>query len=125
MPELTTILRCTVLVLLSCIVPLGIFIGRNNIRAFRRDIVVDLERLFSFARLPNGERLIIPSFELVKYKYDPKANPKRTLIDDPHRFSYYFFPVSIYIIVSALGFKMAFMGGELHFDSLFATPILD
>jgi hypothetical protein len=66
-------LRWTALVMLSCVVPLGIFVGRNNIRAFRREIVRDLERLFSFASLPNGAPLIIPSFELVKYKYDPEA----------------------------------------------------
>ena len=50
--------------ILSCVVPLGIFVGRNNIRAFRREFVRDLERLFSFANLPDGTQLIIPSFEL-------------------------------------------------------------
>jgi hypothetical protein len=128
MPEITpdlvtTVLRCTALVLLSCIVPIGIFVGRNNIRAFRRDIVRDLEKLFSFARLPNGAPLIIPSFELVKYKYDPKANPKRNPTDNPNRFTYYLFPVSIFIVISALGFRMAFMVDEPLFDNLFASPI--
>jgi len=119
----TTCLRWTSLVLLSCIVPLGIFIGRNNIRAFRREIVRDLEKLFNFARLPNGAPLIIPSFELVKYKYDPKANPKRSLTDDPNRFSYYLFPVFIYIMICALGLRMAFLVDNPHFDNLFASPI--
>jgi hypothetical protein len=77
MSDLPAILRWTALILLSCVVPVGIFIGRNNIRAFRREIVRDLEKLFSFARLPNGAPLIIPSFELVKYKYDPESNPNR------------------------------------------------
>jgi hypothetical protein len=58
-------------VLFSCLVPMGVLIGRSNIRASRREIVRDLERLFSFARLRGGSPLIIPSFELVKYKYDP------------------------------------------------------
>ena len=80
------VLRWTALVMLSCVVPLGIFVGRNNIRAFRREIVRDLERLFSFASLPNGAPLIIPSFELVKYKYDPESNPERDLHDNPHSF---------------------------------------
>jgi hypothetical protein len=62
----------TSLVLLSCVVPVGIFVGRNNIRASRREIVRDLEQLFSFATLANGTKVILPSFELVKYKYDPK-----------------------------------------------------
>jgi hypothetical protein len=48
------VLRWTALVMLSCVVPLGIFVGRNNIRAFRRELVRDLERLFSFASLPNA-----------------------------------------------------------------------
>jgi hypothetical protein len=88
MPVVSDIVRWAALLLLSCAVPVAIFVGRNNIRAFRREIVRDLERLFSFARLPNGAPLIIPSFELVKYKYDPEANPDRDRHDDPHSFSY-------------------------------------
>jgi hypothetical protein len=68
MPDVHSVLRLTALVLLSCVVPIAIFIGRNNIRAFRREIVEDLGRLFSYARLANGVPMIIPSFELVKYK---------------------------------------------------------
>ena len=67
--DVATALSWTALILLSCIVPLGIFIGRSNIRAFRREIVRDLERLFNFATLPGGAPLIIPSFELVKFKF--------------------------------------------------------
>src|SRR3982074_615963 len=89
MPDLATAMRWTALILFSCIVPLGIFIGRNNIRAVRREIVRDLEKLFNFACLPSGEPLIIPSFELVKYKYDPEANPNRYPAEDPNRFAYY------------------------------------
>ena len=57
------VLRWTTLVVLSCVVPLGIFAGRNNVRAFRREIVRDLERLFSSASLPNGaqQRPVPPS----------------------------------------------------------------
>jgi hypothetical protein len=95
------------LFLLSCAVPIGIFIGRNNIRAFRREIVQDLERLFSFARLPNGSPLIIPSFELVKYKYDPESNPNRDPQDNPHSFRYYLAPVGIYVLLTFFGFRMA------------------
>src|SRR5215831_19145317 len=106
---LDEVLRWTALFLLSCVVPLGIFVGRNNIRAFRREIVRDLERLFSFAKLPDGTQLIIPSFELVKYKYDPESNPNRDVGDNPHSFRYYLLPVLIYIVLTALGFRMAFM----------------
>ena len=118
------VLRWTSLVLLSCIVPLGIFVGRNNIRAFRRELVKDLERLFSFARLANGAPLIIPSFELVKYKYDPESNPNRDRQDNPHSFYYYVLPVMIYVVLSALCFKMAFMEHGLPTNNYFSFPLL-
>jgi len=123
MTAFAEVLRWTALVMLSCVVPLGIFIGRNNIRAFRRELVRDLERLFSFASLPNGAPLIIPSFELVKYKYDPEANPERDLRDDPHSFSYYLLPVAIYVILTALGFRMAFMPDVAPLPNYFAFPV--
>jgi hypothetical protein len=82
-----------------------------------------LERLFSFATLPNGGPLIIPSFELVKFKYDPESNPNRDLQDDPNRFVYYILPVLIYIALTALGFRMAFVPHEANLTSFFAAPI--
>jgi hypothetical protein len=115
--------RLLALLLLSCAVPIGIFVGRNNIRAFRRDIVRDLERLFSFARLPDGAALIIPSFELVKYKYDPDSNPNHVMQDNPHSFYYYLLPVSIYVILTALGFQMAFMPHDLPTPNYFSFPL--
>jgi hypothetical protein len=119
--EIRDFLRWTALLLLSCAVPVGIFVGRNNIRAFRRDIVRDLERLFSFARLPNGAPLIIPSFELVKYKYDPDTNPHRNRQDNPHSFYYYLLPVSIYVVMTALGFRLAFAPYTLPLPQCFFT----
>jgi hypothetical protein len=118
-----SVLRVTALILLSCVVPIGIFVGRNNIRAFRRGIVQDLARLFGFARLPNGEPLIIPSFELVKYKYDPESNPHRNPQDDPHSFRYYVLPVSIYVVLTALGFRMAFMANVKPTVNYFVFPL--
>jgi len=121
--DVASALSWTALILLSCIVPLGIFIGRSNIRAFRREIVRDLERLFNFATLPGGAPLIIPSFELVKFKYDPESNPNRDLNDDPNHFAYYILPVVIYIALTALGFRMAFVPHEANLTSFFAAPI--
>jgi hypothetical protein len=118
-----TVLHWSALIILSCVVPFGIFVGRNNIRAFRRDLVRDLERLFSFAHLPNGQPLIIPSFELVKYKYDPDANPDRDLRDNPHSLLYYLLPVLIYIVLSALGFRMAFVPDVAPVPNYFAFPV--
>jgi len=103
----------------SLLIPLGIFIGRSNIRLVRRDIVRDLESLFDFAEY-EGQKLILPSFELVKYKYNPKENPHRSKSDaDGNSFVFYIFPVIIYILLSFLCFKKAFDGGK---DSLFAAP---
>lgn len=93
-------------ILFSILVPIGVLVGRNNIRASRREIVRDLERLFSFARR-SGSPLIIPSFELVKYKYDPESNPDRP-IEDANAVHYYIAPVTIYIVLTLLGFHMAF-----------------
>ena len=87
----------TSLVLLSCVVPVGIFVERNNIRASRREIVRDLEQLFSFATLANGTKVILPSFELVKYKYDPKDDQKPDKQDNSYGFRYYSLPVIIYV----------------------------
>src|SRR3984893_4712639 len=123
MLDFTSVMRITALILLSCAVPIGIFVGRQNIRAFRRDIVRDLERLFSFAKLPNGSPLIIPSFELVKYKYDPESNPDRNFQDDPHGFRYYLLPVSIYVVLTALAFRMAFMPDLEPTKNYFSFPL--
>jgi hypothetical protein len=118
------LLHYTAIFLLSCVVPVGIFVGRNNIRASRREVVRDLERLFSFARLPNDAPLIIPSFELVKYKYDPDSNPSRQAHDNPHSFYYYLLPVSIYVVLVLLFFDMAFHpSGPAHI-SPFSFPFI-
>jgi hypothetical protein len=123
MLDFTSVMRITALILLSCAVPIGIFVGRQNIRAFRRDIVRDLERLFSFAKLTDGAPLIIPSFELVKYKYDPESNPDRNIQDDPHSFRYYLLPVLIYVVLTALAFRMAFMPDLEPTKNFFSFPL--
>jgi hypothetical protein len=94
--------------LFSLLVPVGIFVGRMNVRASRREVVRDLERLFQFAKY-DGRPLILPSFELVKYKYDPEANPNRSHPDsDVNAFRYYAFPVVMYVTIAFLCFDFAF-----------------
>jgi hypothetical protein len=79
-----------------------------NIRASRREIVRDLERLFQFAKF-DGRPLILPSFELVKYKYDPESNPGRAILDtDANAFRYYAFPVVMYVTITFICFDFAF-----------------
>ena len=101
------VLRWISIALFSVLVPIGVYIGRMNVRASRREIVRDLERLFQFAEV-DGRPLILPSFELVKYKYDPASNPERKDDPDANAFRFYLFPVAIYVILTLLCFEFAF-----------------
>jgi hypothetical protein len=97
------------IILFSFVVPIGILIGRSHIRASRQEIVKDLEQLFTFAK-KDGKSLIIPSLELVKYKYDPDTNPHRVAARlDSNSYKYYSFPVLMYVLLSYLCFQMAFV----------------
>ena len=94
--------------LFSLVVPIGVYVGRMNVRASRREIVQDLQALFQFAKA-GGRPLILPSFELVKYKYDPQANPERESTEpDSNAIWFYVFPVAIYVILTCLCFEFAF-----------------
>jgi hypothetical protein len=93
------ILTFTGIVLLSTVVPLAIFVARNNVRTIRGQLVDDLAQLFSFAKEAGGTPLIVPSFELIKYKYDAARDPIKT--------SSWIIPVFIFIVISALGFITA------------------
>ena len=108
----------------SLLVPLAIYVGRMNIRASRREIVKDLEALFEFAE-SEGHKIILPSFELVKYKYDPNSNPKRPDTEpDAHSFRYYLLPVCMYVVLAFLCFDFAFKphDGDVN-KSFFANPV--
>jgi hypothetical protein len=104
-------LHLLMIFLFSLVVPIGIFIGRNNIRVNRRAIINDLQEMFDFAQT-SGKPIILPSLEMIKYKYDPEANPKRLLSNNSGSFLYYLFPVAIYILLSAMCFYIAFMPQE-------------
>ncbi len=128
--DLSLVLRWVAIALFSILVPIAVYVGRMNVRASRREIVRDLERLFQFAKV-EGRPLILPSFELVKYKYDPEANPDRSALDpDANSFRYYIFPVAMYVTLAFLCFEFAFkMGVAPHspnvpngFISNFWTP---
>jgi hypothetical protein len=114
------VLRWVAIGLFSVLVPVGIFVGRMNVRVSRREIVRDLERLFHFATV-EGQPLILPSFELVKYKYDPESNPERVPADaGANSVRYYIFPVAIYMLMTFLGFEFAFRldpNASSHFSS--------
>ncbi|KJC62189.1 hypothetical protein UP10_02150 [Bradyrhizobium sp. LTSPM299] len=102
-----SVLRMMAIATFSLLVPLGVYVGRMNVRASRHEIVLDLERLFQFAK-SDGRPIILPSFELVKYKYDPKSNPKRSGSTNANSIRYYVFPVAIYVLLTYLCFEFAF-----------------
>jgi hypothetical protein len=114
------IIRWLSIAMFSLLVPCGVYVGRMNVRASRREIVRDLERLFHFAKV-RGRPLILPSFELVKYKYDPDSNPDRVNPDtDANSIRYYIFPVAIYVLLTFLCFNFAFT--PHNGASFFAKP---
>ena len=51
------------------------------------------------------------------------SNPVRTTQDNPHSFYYYLLPVSIYVVLTALGFQMAFMPHGLPTPNYFTFPL--
>lgn len=59
----------------------------------------------------------------MKYKYDPESNPDRNFQDDPHGFRYYLLPVSIYVVLTALAFRMAFMPDLEPTKNYFSFPL--
>jgi hypothetical protein len=107
MTTLIGVLPHVSIILLSAVLPLGVFIARSNIRASRYEIINDLERLFGFATDDEGDPLILPSFELVKYKYQPPE--KRQTGGEAQRARFYFVPVFSFIVLSASGFALAFL----------------
>ncbi|MFB9263416.1 hypothetical protein ACFFWD_09575 [Bradyrhizobium erythrophlei] len=115
------ILRAIAIATFSLLVPIGVYVGRMNVRASRREIVVDLERLFQFAK-SDGRPIILPSFELVKYKYDPASNPERTSTTNANSIRYYVFPVAIYVLLTFLCFEFAFSPRAPDNLSYYAKP---
>src|SRR3982074_2115454 len=108
--DLENLLRWVAIALFSILVPIAVYVGRMNVRASRREIVRHLERLFQFAKV-EGRPLILPSFELVKYKYDPESNPERSHDPDSNSFRFYIFPVAVYVTLTFLCFEFAFKSG--------------
>ena len=116
------VLRMLAIATFSLLVPIGVYVGRMNVRASRREIVLDLERLFQFAKF-EGRPIILPSFELVKYKYDPDSNPERTgATVNANSIQFYLFPVAIYVLLTFLCFEFAFTPHAPHGLSFYAKP---
>jgi len=118
----TEVLTTLSIAMFSLLVPIGVYVGRLNVRASRREIVVDLERLFKFAK-SGGRPIILPSFELVKYKYDPDSNPARARSEaNANSIRYYVFPVLIYVVLTFLCFDFAFVPQKGQTANYFDLP---
>src|ERR1700738_815098 len=118
-------LRALAIATFSLLVPIGVYIGRMHVRASRREIVADLQTLFQFAKI-DGRPIILPSFELVKYKYDPDSNPERTGdAISANSIRYYIFPVAIYVLLTFMCFEFAFKPRPSNPNSLnfYAHPV--
>jgi hypothetical protein len=101
--------------LFGLLVPLAVYCGRNNLREHRRKIVADLEKMFDFAKGSDGSPIIIPSLELVKYKYDPKAaSGEPGFNQEESRWWYYAFPVGLYVVLASLFFTLSFRPHDVN-----------
>ena len=103
-----SVLEIVAVVLLSAFVPVAIFVARNNVRLIRKEIVIGLEGMFAFAKDKNNKPIIIPSFELVKYKYDPDTRSDGETVQN-HAIKFYILPVVSYMILTFMGFYSAFV----------------
>jgi hypothetical protein len=94
--------------LLGLIIPVAIYCGRNNLRNHRQKVVRDLAAMFNFATADGGP-IVIPSLELVKYKYDPGSAPSALgLEEEPSGWRHYAVPVALYVLLASLGFRRCF-----------------
>jgi hypothetical protein len=107
--HLTDVLRPVGVLLLGLFIPLAIYCGRNNLRQQRRKIVRDLAAMFDFAK-DGGRPIIIPSLELVRYKYDPESTATASdLNQEQSSWWHYAFPVALYVLLASLGFRNCFI----------------
>lgn len=103
------VLRLVGIFLLGLFIPLAIYCGRNNLRNHRRKVVRDLAAMFDFATVGSGRPIIIPSLELVKYKYDPEsATSAPGLQEEQSGWWHYAVPVVLYVLLASLGFRRCF-----------------
>jgi hypothetical protein len=108
--------------LLAWIIPISIYCGRNNLRNHRRRVVRDLAQMFDFATAGSGRRIIIPSLEMVKYKYDPDKGAADSATPEEGEesiWSHYAIPVVLYVLLASLFFKLCFSSAPVVIT---ATP---
>jgi hypothetical protein len=97
------------ILLLSLVIPVAIYSGRNNLRNHRRKVVRDLAAMFDFATADGGRPIVIPSLELVKYKYDPESTASAPGMEEEQSgLWHYAVPVGLYVLLAFLGFRRCF-----------------
>lgn len=107
--------RAALVLTFSLVVPFAIFVGRLNVKAFRREVVRDLEALFKSVTNKNAQIPILPSFDLVKWKYYPEDNPVRLdeRFDAKNRI-HFILPVFLFVVISFVFFSLM-LGHDLQF----------
>ncbi|PLR29318.1 hypothetical protein CYR32_20920 [Chimaeribacter coloradensis] len=88
--------------IMAFLLPVGLYLGRCNIRAVRSDLLIELEKMFN---LQKGHP--IPSFEVMKHKYGSSAEENGNQCDGLKMLVYYFFPVLLYIFITLMGFILS------------------
>ena len=76
--DFDAILRWVSIALFSILVPLGVYVGRMNVRASRREIVRDLERLFHLGQFGLGSSHDQPVSRLIRPDPDLLARARST-----------------------------------------------
>lgn len=101
-------------VVLGGALPVGIYIGRKNIRAIRSALLLELVKVFELT----GNKSI-PSMEVMKYKYHVDESRGINLADDGGGvFGYYIVPVVLYVCLTVCCFYISL-------DTLYNIYLLD
>ncbi|MBB2963910.1 hypothetical protein [Methylobacterium sp. R2-1] len=90
-------------ILLSVILPIGIFLGICNIRIARTAEIANLGNLFGFSK-ENNRCFVVPSYDIIHSRYNA-AWSWEELFSSALQYS---FPVSIFVALSFIGFEAAF-----------------
>jgi hypothetical protein len=91
---------------LALVLPMAILLGRDNVKARRQEIILQLEEFFRERGGTNSGWDVLPSFEFVKTKYLLGEGAKNRSKEFELR--WFSLPVFIFVIVSCFGFIISF-----------------
>jgi hypothetical protein len=106
------IMRDVVIGLLCLLLPVGILLGRSNVKHFRQKLFRGLEESYRSAGGEVDKLSLVPSFEIARYKYGvwSQDRPAHKLNGSGvHEALLYVLPCVIFSAVSMFGFRTAFV----------------